>query len=147
MPAVAAGVNMGNLESPMWYGYTKPDGKCPSESVLKAPSKGFIRDNGIKWGLGHSGPPAAAKTFLKNAGFHFTTPHIRQQKILIFNPDISFQFGLKPQIAASHFVYREGRRIINSKKRFPQFSIRKKPLVNHRATRHYVQGVVNEVTE
>ena len=28
MPAVAAGVNMGNLESPMWYGYTKPDGKC-----------------------------------------------------------------------------------------------------------------------
>ncbi len=28
MPVVAAGVNMGNLESPMWYGYTKPDGKC-----------------------------------------------------------------------------------------------------------------------
>ena len=27
----------------------------------------------------------------------------------------SFHFGLKPQIAASHYVYREGRRIINSK--------------------------------
>ena len=31
----------------MCYGYTKPDGKCPSESVLKAPSKGFIWENFI----------------------------------------------------------------------------------------------------
>ncbi len=62
----------------MWYGYTKPDGKCPSESVLKAPSKGFIGNQRISVEKGKSGPPAAAKTFLENAGFHFTAPHIRQ---------------------------------------------------------------------
>jgi len=75
--------------------------------------------------LGHSGPPAAAKTFFKNAGFHFNTPHIRQQKILTFNPDISSQFGAKSQIASYHPVYREGRRIPNFKKRFPKFQIEK----------------------
>jgi hypothetical protein len=37
----------------MCYGYTKPHGKCPSESVLKAPGKGQILAtelNGV-WGI------------------------------------------------------------------------------------------------
>jgi hypothetical protein len=112
---------MRNLESLISYDHTKPDGKCPPESVLKAPSKGLIRENGIKWGLGYSGPPAAAKTFLKNAGLHFNTPQIRQQQILTFNPDISFQFGTKSQIPSHSPVYREGRRIPNFKKSFMNF--------------------------
>jgi hypothetical protein len=132
---------MRNLESLISYDYTKPNGKCPSESVLKAPGKGQIletavgntllslfevkyENNGIKWGLGHSGPPAAAETFLKNAGFHFNTPQIRQQKILTFNPDISSQFGTKSQIASYYPVNREGRRIPDFNNSLPKFKLK-----------------------
>ncbi len=59
----------------MCYGYTKPDGKCPSESVLKAPSKGFIREKRISVEKGKSGPPAAAITFFRIAGFRANTAH------------------------------------------------------------------------
>ena len=41
----------------------------PSESVLKAPSKGFIGKQRISVEKGKSNPPAAAKTFFKIAGF------------------------------------------------------------------------------
>jgi hypothetical protein len=49
-----------------------------------------------------------------------------EHRISPFNSAKSFQFGPKPQIAFPHSVYREGRRIINSRKCFLKISIRKK---------------------
>jgi hypothetical protein len=76
-------------------------------------------------GFGALRPSRSSNNFSQKRGIpHQYTPH-PAQKILTFNPDISFQFGTKSQIAAHYPVYREGRRILNFQKSFPKFSNRK----------------------
>ena len=106
--------------------YTKPDGKCPSEPVLKAPSKGQI--TGIFTCRNQDRHlPLKKLTLLSLSKKGDTEGFIRGTVLGISSSGSaeSFQFGTKSQIASHYPVYREGRRIPNFKKSSLKFQIEK----------------------